>query len=91
MPGTSFKSKKVLVIGGAGFVGSHLIEKLLEAGSEVTSLDNYSTGKLENEIQGAKRMGRVPRNVVGERTPSLLPKPSHLRVTALRGAANLHK
>ena len=53
MPETSFKSKKVLVIGGAGFIGSHLIEKLLEASSEVTSLDNYSTGKIENEIQGA--------------------------------------
>lgn len=39
---------KVLITGGAGFIGSHLAEELLRAGHEVTALDNLSTGRLEN-------------------------------------------
>jgi len=45
---------KVLVTGGAGFVGSNLIKRLLEDGNEVICLDNYSTGKKENELEGCK-------------------------------------
>jgi UDP-glucose 4-epimerase len=40
--------KKVLVTGVAGFLGSHLLEKLLESGHEVIGIDNLSMGKLEN-------------------------------------------
>lgn len=39
---------KILVTGGAGFLGSHLCERLLEAGNEVISLDNYFTGSKKN-------------------------------------------
>jgi len=39
---------KVLITGGAGFIGSHLAEHLLAAGSSVRVLDNLSTGKREN-------------------------------------------
>jgi UDP-glucose 4-epimerase len=39
---------KILITGGAGFIGSHLAEALLAQGHEVTILDNLSTGKLEN-------------------------------------------
>jgi UDP-glucose 4-epimerase len=42
------KRKKVLVTGGAGFIGSHLSELLLEEGLEVYALDNVSTGSLAN-------------------------------------------
>ncbi|MBA1438455.1 MAG: NAD-dependent epimerase/dehydratase family protein [Epsilonproteobacteria bacterium] len=45
-------SKKVLVTGGAGFVGSHLCERLLQKGYDVTSLDNYFTGSTDNHIEG---------------------------------------
>ena len=41
---------KVLVTGGAGFIGSHLCEKLASDENEVISLDNYSTGSKKNHI-----------------------------------------
>jgi dTDP-glucose 4,6-dehydratase len=40
--------KRVLVTGGAGFIGSHLCERLLEAGSRVLVFDNLLTGRMEN-------------------------------------------
>ena len=46
------QNKKVLVTGGAGFIGSHLCERLLNDGNEVTSLDNYFTGDYKNHIEG---------------------------------------
>lgn len=39
---------KALITGGAGFIGSHLAERLLEAGHDVTALDDLSTGSLRN-------------------------------------------
>jgi UDP-glucose 4-epimerase len=50
-------NKKILVVGGAGYVGSHMVKELLTAGWDVTTLDNLSTGHRElvtggNFIQG---------------------------------------
>ena len=45
---------RIIVTGGAGFVGTNLVKRLMVEGHEVTSLDNYSTGKKENEQQGCK-------------------------------------
>ncbi|WP_372650202.1 UDP-glucuronic acid decarboxylase family protein [Draconibacterium sp.] len=42
--------KRILVTGGAGFVGSHLCERLLNDGNEVICLDNYFTGKKQKII-----------------------------------------
>ncbi len=42
--------KRILVTGGAGFVGSHLCERLLNEGNEVISLDNYFTGQKRNIV-----------------------------------------
>lgn len=42
--------KRILVTGGAGFIGSHLCERLLREGNEVTCLDNYFTGSKQNII-----------------------------------------
>ncbi len=41
-------SKRILITGGAGFIGSHLCEKLLKEGNEVLSVDNYFTGRKKN-------------------------------------------
>ena len=40
--------KRCLITGGAGFIGSHLAERLLSDGHEVIVIDNYSTGRVEN-------------------------------------------
>lgn len=44
----TLKNSRVLVTGGAGFIGSNLVESLLRSGNKVTCLDNFSTGKREN-------------------------------------------
>ncbi|MDA3912362.1 MAG: SDR family oxidoreductase [Bacteroidales bacterium] len=42
--------KKILITGGAGFIGSHLCERLLNEGNEVICLDNYFTGSKQNIV-----------------------------------------
>tara|TARA_B100000287_G_scaffold409442_1_gene436805 strand:+ start:1228 stop:2097 length:870 start_codon:yes stop_codon:yes gene_type:complete len=46
--------KKILVTGGAGFIGTNLIKRLLKDNHKVISLDNYSTGLMENHIDGCQ-------------------------------------
>src|ERR671912_603880 len=43
-------SKRILVTGGAGFLGSHLCERLLAAGNDVLCVDNYFTGSKQNIV-----------------------------------------
>ena len=45
---------KVVVTGGCGFIGTNLIKRLVKDGHNVVSLDNYYTGKKENEVEGCK-------------------------------------
>ena len=42
--------KKILVTGGAGFIGSNLIKKLVSLNYKIYSIDNYSTGSKKNHI-----------------------------------------
>lgn len=68
---------KVLVTGGAGFIGSHLVEALFEEEKDVTVLDNFSTGKLQNlqpnlshmkirVIQGDVRAKQEAKDAIGD-------------------------
>ena len=54
---------KVLVTGGAGFVGTNLIKRLLKDGHQVISIDNYTTGLKENHQFGCKYMNHDLRNL----------------------------
>ncbi len=47
-------AKLILVTGGAGFVGSHLCERLSREGHRVISLDNYSAGTTDNHVEGVE-------------------------------------
>ena len=48
------KNKTIIVTGGAGFIGSNLVDALIERGNEVIIIDNLTTGKKENINQQAK-------------------------------------
>ena len=39
---------KIIILGGAGFIGSHLAEYLLKKNNHITIIDNLSTGRIEN-------------------------------------------
>ena len=54
---------KILITGGAGFIGTNLIKKFLQEGHEIVSVDNYSTGKEENHQLGAKYIKYDIRNI----------------------------
>ena len=54
---------KVLVTGGAGFVGTNLCRRLVERGYQVLSIDNYNTGLKSNHIKGVKYLDHDLRNL----------------------------
>lgn len=57
--------KKILVTGGAGFIGSNLIFELVAQGHEVISIDDYSSGLKENELDGVKYVN-LDINLIGQ-------------------------
>jgi UDP-glucose 4-epimerase len=57
---------RAIVTGGAGFIGSHVVEALLARGDEVTIVDDLSNGKLENVPEGARLVERDLREGLGE-------------------------
>jgi len=59
-------STKILVTGGAGFIGSNLCEYLLENGYEVRCLDNFATGKWQNIIPLIERFPETFEMLVGD-------------------------
>jgi UDP-glucose 4-epimerase len=50
----AFNGKTILVTGGAGFIGSHLCERLFKDGNHVISLDNYFAGSRDNHVSGVE-------------------------------------
>ena len=57
---------RAIVTGGAGFIGSHVVEALLARGDEVTVVDDLSNGKRENVPEGVRLVERDLREGVGE-------------------------
>ena len=58
------KKQIILVTGGAGFIGSHLCERLKNDGHVVTSLYNYFTGTKDNHIDGVKYVEGHTKNIL---------------------------
>ena len=61
------KGKKVLVTGGAGFIGSHIVDRLIGLGSEVVVLDDLSSGKLENLSQNQEKIKFIKGDIRNEK------------------------
>jgi len=58
---------KILVTGGAGFVGSHLVKRLLTEGHTVVSVDDYSSGKESNHHEGVTYLNLHTKHLVPEK------------------------
>ncbi|MCF7870309.1 MAG: SDR family oxidoreductase [Candidatus Omnitrophica bacterium] len=60
----NLKDKKILVTGGAGFIGSHIVDRLVELGAEVTVLDNLIIGKVENIKHNLDKIKFIEKNLI---------------------------
>lgn len=72
---TAKRPTTIAVIGGAGFLGSHLCDRLIKSGSRVFCLDNFYTGRLENlsHLASSGRLEVVQHDIL-EPIPSALPR-----------------
>jgi UDP-glucose 4-epimerase len=62
---------RILVTGGAGFIGSHLADRLLERGDDVLAIDNYATGRADN-LERRERLTVVDDTIVDDALVSAL-------------------
>lgn len=69
---------RILITGGAGFIGSHLAERLVAEGHHVTALDDLSTGRIENlaALEGANRFSFVKGTILDAETVQRLAEPA---------------
>ena len=60
--------KRILITGGAGFIGSHLAKRLVEENNDVICLDNFFTGSKDNirELLGLKNFELVRHDITKE-------------------------
>jgi len=58
-----YQNKRVLVTGGASFIGSHLVDLLVDSGAIVTVVDDLSSGRLENLSQSIEKVSLVRGNI----------------------------
>jgi len=79
---------KTLVTGGAGFIGSHLVDRLLTHGHDVVVLDNFCTGRAQNlkQHKGNKRLKIVECDLAKVSRESRVPRVSRVVENASRGA-----
>lgn len=68
------KNELIVVTGGAGFIGSHLIEELLKNNFEVISIDNYFTGSRTNHIDGARYIDGCASEIENHLSSEKVPK-----------------
>src|SRR5215467_16304552 len=64
--GTVLQKLKVLVTGGAGFIGSHIVEDLVELGADVRVFDNFSSGLEANLSKVAKEIEIVKGDILDQ-------------------------
>lgn len=83
---------KALVTGGAGFIGSHVVDRLLEEGYEVTAVDNLSEGRLENvaHLKGHEKFRFVNGDLREEKAMKKLVKGNEV-VFHMAAHANIRK
>ena len=60
------RAKRILVTGGAGFIGSHIVDRLVDLGADVVVLDDLSSGKLENLSQSQERIKFIKGDITNE-------------------------
>ena len=78
--------ERALVTGGAGFIGSHIVDALLKKSNEVLVIDNLSTGRIEN-LKEAQAAGGIRLNVLEE---SITSKKAHKEVMSFRPDTVFH-
>lgn len=73
-----WKNKKVLITGGAGFIGSHVVEKLVARGAKVTVLDNFQNGSRANLQSVLKKIQIIKGDCSDEKTAEKACKGKHV-------------
>lgn len=81
---------KILVTGGAGFIGSHLVRKLLAEGEQVTVLDNFSTGSRANLPDSAQSLDCIEMDVNDVCLAEVFDKGHFDAVVHLAGQTTVH-